>query len=161
DVADERDAVTNAVQSWNAAHYKETGIILNPIRWETHTYPASGDRPQAIINKQIVAEADLLIGIFGIRLGTPTGQAASGTIEEIEKFRNSGKHVALYFSSAAVPRTADREQLRALEQYQQERQKDTLYFTFATPDDLYKQVAQHLPGIVAEVHVKLKSSHEL
>jgi hypothetical protein len=78
----------------------------------------SGVRPQAILNKQIVESGDILIGIFGYRLGTPTGKAQSGTIEEIEEFRKAGKYVALYFSTADVPRTADRDQLKALEDYQ-------------------------------------------
>lgn len=149
DVSEERDIVTSVVNAWNAAHYSTTAIMLNAIRWETHSFPASGDRPQAIVNRQIVDEGDFLIGIFGIRLGTPTGEAQSGTIEEIERFRKAGKHVALYFSTADVPRTADRDQLRALEAYQRERKKDTLYSTFSTPEELRERVSQHLPGIVS------------
>src|SRR5438094_1085393 len=161
DVCNERDIVANAIYAWNAAHYKQTGIMLNPIRWETHSFPASGDRPQQIINKQIVYEGDFLIGIFGNRLGTPTGRALSGTIEEIECFRKSAKHVALYFSTADVPRTADRAQLKALEDYQRERQQDTLYFTFGSAEELDKHVTHHLPKFVSEVHERLSATLEL
>src|SRR5258708_3935422 len=135
DVSAERDAVEGAIQEWNANHHAETGVMLHAVRWESHSYPASGDRPQAIINRQIVDQGDFLIGIFGNRLGTPTGAAQSGTIEEIERFRKAGKHVALYFSTADVPRNADRDQLKALEDYQRERQKDTLYATFRTGEE--------------------------
>lgn len=151
DVSAERDAVESAIHEWNANHHERMGIILQPVRWETHSYPASGDRPQAIINRQIVDSGDILIGIFGYRLGTPTGVAQSGTIEEIEKFRKAGKHVALYFSIADVPRSADRDQLKALEDYQRERQRDTLFGQFRTPEDVRRLVTQHLPKIVAEV----------
>jgi hypothetical protein len=161
DVSEEREVVTNAVLAWNAANCASTGIMLNAVRWETHSYPASGDRPQAILNKQIVEQGDFLIGIFGNRLGTPTGDSQSGTIEEIEIFRKSGKHVALYFSTANVPRDADRDQLEALESYQRERQIDTLYATFGTPYELRQKVTQHLPGIVSEVYTKLSSSNQL
>ena len=161
DVSEEREIVTSAVHAWNAAHYLNTGIMLNPIRWETHSFPASGDRPQAIVNRQIVDKGDFLIGVFGNRLGTPTGEAPSGTIEEIERFRKAGKHVALYFSTADVPRDADRDQLKALEDYQRERQEDTLYSTFGSSDELRQRVSQHLPHIVAEVHDNLRSSHQL
>jgi hypothetical protein len=109
DVAKECEVVTECIYAWNAAHFETTGIMLQPVRWETHTYPASGDRPQALINRQIVEGGDCLIGIFGARLGTPTGDALSGTIEEVEIFRKAGKHVSLYFSTADVPRSADRE----------------------------------------------------
>ena len=160
DVSEERDVVTTAIHAWNAANYFTTGIMLNPIRWETHSFPESGDRPQAIVNRQIVDEGDLLIGIFGNRLGTPTGAAQSGTIEEIERFRKAGKHVALYFSTADVPRNADRDELKALEEYQRQRERDSLYSTFATPNDLRLLVTQHLSRIVAEAEKRLRSSHE-
>ncbi len=161
DVSEERDIVSSVVHAWNAAHFPTTGIMLNAIRWETHSFPASGDRPQAIVNRQIVDEGDFLIGIFGNRLGTPTGEAQSGTIEEIERFRKAGKHVALYFSTADVPRNVDRDQLKALEDYQRERQKDTLYSTFSTVEELSGRVSQHLPRIVPEVYSRLQSSREL
>lgn len=151
DVSAERDAVESAIQEWNGNHHERMGIMLQPVRWETHSYPASGDRPQAILNKQIVDSGDILIGIFGYKLGTPTGKAQSGTIEEIEEFRKAGKYVALYFSKADVPRTADLEQLKALADYQRERQKDTLYGTFQSTEELRRLVTQHLPKIVAEV----------
>ena len=151
DVAAERDVVTSAIYAWNAAHHPTAGIMLNPVRWETHSYPASGDRPQAIINKQIVESGDILIGIFGHKLGTPTGTAQSGTIEEIEEFRKAGKYVALYFSTADPPQSTDRAQLKALEDYRRERQMDMLYGTFGTPEELRLLVAQHLHRIVVEV----------
>jgi hypothetical protein len=100
DVSAERDVVESAIHEWNANHHAQMGIMLHPVRWETHSYPAIGDRPQGILNKQIVKSAHFLIGIFGHRLGTPTGEAPSGTIEEIEEIRKTGRHVALYFSNA-------------------------------------------------------------
>lgn len=151
DVSKERDVVTECIYAWNAAHFEMTGILLQPVRWETHTYPESGDRPQALINRQIVESGDCLIGIFGARLGTPTGNALSGTIEEIEIFRKAAKNISLYFSTADVPRNADREQLAALEAYQRERQKDTLYAEFSDAEALRRLVTQHLPGIVNAV----------
>ena len=164
DVSGERAIVEKAIHDWNAAHFESHGILLNPIRWETHAYPASGDRPQAIVNRQIVETGDILIGIFGYKLGTPTGAAQSGTIEEIEEFRRAGKYVALYFSTADVPRNADRAQLEALELYRKERQKDTLYFEFADDSSLREHLVRHLPKIVHEVHKKLNpiiSNHSL
>jgi len=157
DVSAERDAVESAIHEWNTNHHAATGIILLPVRWETHSYPGSGDRPQAILNKQIVDSGHLLIGIFGNRLGTPTGKAPSGTIEEIEEFRKTDRYVALYFSGAPIPRDADRDQLEALEQYKKQRQQDTLYSTFNTADELRRLVTQHLPKIVPEVHERIRA----
>jgi hypothetical protein len=50
DVGQERNVVTDVINAWNAAHYQATGIMLHAVRWETHSYPASGDRPQAMGN---------------------------------------------------------------------------------------------------------------
>ncbi len=43
-----------------------------------------GSRPQEVINSAIVDKCDLLVGIFWTRIGSPSGEADSGTIEEIE-----------------------------------------------------------------------------
>lgn len=161
DVGKERDVVSEVIEVWNAAHFNMTGVILRAIRWETHSFPESGDRPQAIVNRQMVDEGDFLIGIFGTRLGTPTGSAQSGTIEEIERFRKAGKHIALYFSKAPVPRGVNRDELEALEKYQRERQKDTLYSEFENAEQLKDHLTQHLPRIVAKVQKHLNESHQL
>lgn len=162
DVGEERNIAEKTIHDWNAAHFPSTGILLNPIRWESHAYPAIGDRPQAIINRQIVDSGDILIAIFGYKLGTPTGEAQSGTIEEIEKFRIAGKYVALYFSTADVPRNADRDQLEALEAYKNARQKDTLYSEFVDTQSFRDHLTRHLPNIVQEVrkHLRIEPSQD-
>jgi hypothetical protein len=64
--------------------------------------PELGDRPQEIVNRQVVDACDILIGIFWSRLGTPTRISDSGTEEAIERFLNTGRPVMLYFSQAPV-----------------------------------------------------------
>lgn len=122
-------------------------------------YPELSGRTQGVLNKQIVRSAHFLIGIFGTRLGTPTGVAPSGTLEEIEEIRKSGKHVALYFSNAPVPRGVDRSQLDALEAYQRSLQEKGVYFQFASIDDLRRLVTNHLPKIVREVQAGLANGN--
>lgn len=161
DVSAEREAAVKAVSEWNASHAQRMKIYLDPIRWETHSHPSSGDRPQGIINRQMVDECDFVIGIFGVRIGTPTGAAKSGTIEEIERLRQQGKLIALYFSNADLPRDYDEAQLRELNEYQQARKKDCLCGSFSTPEELKAQVIRHLPGIVEDVHKRLTSSGKL
>jgi hypothetical protein len=158
DVSAERDAVEKAIREWNTNHRKSMGIMLEPVRWETHSYPAMGERPQGILNKQIVKDADLLIGIFGTRMGTPTGSAPSGTSEEIEEIRKTGRHVALYFSDAPVPRDADRAQLDALEAYRRSLGQQGLYSTFTSVEELHRKVTHDLPKIVNDVIEKLRNN---
>ncbi len=80
-----------------------------------------GDRPQAIINKQVLANCDLLVAVFWTRIGSPTGVAVSGTVEEIQEHLNAGKPAMIYFSSAPVrPDSVDEKQYAALKEFKQE-----------------------------------------
>jgi hypothetical protein len=118
DVANERNIIERALQDWNPIHSTATQIILLPVRWEKNASPAMGDRPQEIINKQVLDDSDLLIGVFWTRLGTPTGPYPSGTVEEIERHLAAGKPAMLYFSSAPVKlESVDNEQYKALTEF--------------------------------------------
>ena len=86
DLADEREAATQAIYDWNVQHAAAKGIVLLPVKWETHARPQAGIRPQEAINSQLVQSCDILIGIFWTKLGTSTGVAESGTVEEIDQF---------------------------------------------------------------------------
>lgn len=99
DVASERLIASEVIYEWNAVHSEEKSMVLLPVKWESHTSPEIGDRAQAIINEQTVDRCDLLVGIFGTRLGTDTGEYPSGTIEEAETLIDLGKPVMLYFSN--------------------------------------------------------------
>ncbi|MHA3082195.1 DUF4062 domain-containing protein [Acinetobacter sp. ANC 5383] len=102
DVAEERQLVRDAIYEWNAIHSKQFGIMLNSVGWETHVAPEMGDRPQEIINKRILENSDILIGIFWTRLGTPTGEYVSGTVEEISKHIGSEKLTCLYICDRPI-----------------------------------------------------------
>src|ERR1700730_820503 len=72
DLAEERQAATEAVNEWNAQHAVAEAAVLLPVKWETHALPTSGARPQAVINEQLVDHCDILIGMFWTKLGTST-----------------------------------------------------------------------------------------
>jgi hypothetical protein len=115
DVAEEREIAVRTIQEWNDLNAAERQLVLLPLRWETHSAPEYGKRPQEIINRQVVDHCDLLIGIFWTRIGSPTGLADSGTLEEIERVANSGRPVMLYFSQAKQdPEKLDLDQLAKL-----------------------------------------------
>jgi hypothetical protein len=54
------------------------------MNWEEYVSPGIDAEPQTLINKQLLRSYDMLIAIFGTKLGTPTGSHRSGTLEEIE-----------------------------------------------------------------------------
>lgn len=161
DVPAERDAVGEAINQWNSEHSRKMKLHLEAVRWETHAYPASGGRPQGFVNEQIADECDFAIAVFGTRVGTPTGEAQSGTIEEIERLRSKGKQVALYFSNAPLPRDFDEPQYAALKQYRKEREQDSLVWEFADSKQLKELVGHHLPSLVEKAHKHLHSSGDL
>src|SRR6266542_3337212 len=103
DVGAERQVIRNVIQEWNNAHAEDKNIVLMPVGWESHSAPTLGGRPQAIINKQVLADCDLLIAVFWTKVGTPTGKAVSGTVEEIEEHVKAKKPAMIYFSAAPFP----------------------------------------------------------
>jgi hypothetical protein len=70
-------------------------VVLLPVRWETHARPAAGVRVQGEINQQFVRDSDVVVGMFWTKLGTPTGVADSGTVEEIDLFVETNKPAML------------------------------------------------------------------
>ena len=128
DVTAERKAIPEVISSWNATHSEDYGVVLVPVMWETHSTPEMGDRPQAIINKQIVASCDFLVGAFWTRIGTHTGVAESGTVEEINEIKSASKPILIYFSSApVVPDSVDPEQYKRLTDFKKQCQSGGAY----------------------------------
>ncbi len=104
DVIRERETIRNVIDEWNIIHSKSSNIIIRHLGWERHVYSSMEDgRAQESINKQILEDSDILIGVFWTRVGTPTGEYPSGSIEEIEKHISTGKPTMLFFSNSPVP----------------------------------------------------------
>jgi hypothetical protein len=121
DVAKERQIARETINKWNELHSEETGIILQAIGWETHSYASMGDRAQGLLNKQILQDADFLIGMFWTRIGTPTGDHESGTLEEIKEHINAGKPAMLCFSDQPVQMgSVEQEQYNKLMDFKEE-----------------------------------------
>lgn len=155
DVASQREVLTNVIHDWNATHSAAEGIVLLPVKWETHAHPATGDYPQGLINKQIVDDCDFVIGCFWSRLGTATPVASSGTAEEIERLRSKSKKVLLYFSTAPLPQDHDHGQWEKLKEYQQTLQRDSLYWNYSTPEELRVLATRHLAMVIHELSAEL------
>ena len=118
DVDEEREIAVRVIQEWNDLYSYTRKVALLPLRWETHTAPDYATRPQEVINRAIVDDCDLLVGIFWTRIGSPTGKAESGTLEEIERVGNAEKPIMLYFSRVEIdPDRIDLEQIEKLKQF--------------------------------------------
>jgi len=145
DVQTERNIVRDVVNEWNHVNSATQKIVLLPVGWETHSTPSMGDRPQSIINWQVLKDSDLLIAIFRTRLGTPTGKAASGTVEEIEEHVKAGKPAMLYFYATPVaPDNYDHDQYQALNKFKEECKQRGLYGTYNSNPEFYKKIRRHI-----------------
>ncbi|MGN2435100.1 DUF4062 domain-containing protein [Pseudomonas syringae] len=145
DVASERAIVRDVIYEWNAVNSNVRKIVLLPIGWESHSSPEMGGTPQAIINKQILEKCDLLIGVFWTRIGTPTNEYASGTVEELEKHIQSGKPAMLYFSSQPVAiDSVDLEQAAAVKKFRTDCQNRGLYKSYDSLSDFRTNLYRHL-----------------
>ena len=145
DVASERTIVREVLAEWNAANAERRGLVILPVGWEVDVAPEMGEAPQSIIDKRILTEADLVIGIFWTRIGTPTARYASGAVEEIEEHVTAGKPTMLYFSTApAAPDAIDGTQYAGLKAFRESCQSRGLYETYATLEEFRRDLSRQL-----------------
>jgi len=150
----ERDLIDAAVDEVS----RDTTLAtkLESVRWERDTFSARGLDGQDVVNDQIVADHDILIAVFGTRLGTPTPRAASGSAEEIMyaiengNKRFKGKNVQVYFKRVQVSITdIDLQEVAKLNQFKSDLKKAGLMcLEFDTNEQLSKLVRMGLKGAV-------------
>lgn len=151
DIITERNIVRTKIYEWNIVHSMQRNIVLLPIGWETHSVPEMGARPQEIINKQLLNKCDLLVGVFWARIGTSTGEYASGTVEEIEKHIVSGKPTMLYFSEQPVRLdSVDSEQYNKLKKFKESCRSRGLYNTYDDFADFEEKFYRQLQQAINE-----------
>jgi len=152
DVGDERNVIPELINEWNAINATVSKVVLMPIKWETHSAPLLGDRPQAIINQQLVKDCDILVGVFWTRIGTNTGVAISGTAEEIEQFVAMKKPVMLYFSQALVePDKIDIGQFAILKTFKEKMRLQGLTESYQNIPDFRQKFSRQLSINVSNI----------
>lgn len=105
------------IENWNRLNSANKNMVLRPLRWEKDVYSIiNKEDPQTVINKQIVKESDILIGVFWTRIGTRTKMYTSGSVEEIEEHIKAQKPAMLYFLNKKIPQETLQNQ-EALDQY--------------------------------------------
>lgn len=97
DIEEEVQTVKEVINEWNYINAELHHTVLLPLHWSISAYPCSGEHPQKILDRQIVNRSDLLICIFGSKLGTPTDTDISGSVEEITEHLKAGKNVMIFF----------------------------------------------------------------
>lgn len=144
-----KNVIRHQITDWNAAHSEPSRLILAPIAWDTHASPTIGERPQEVINKQVLRGCDLLVAVFWTRLGSPTGKAASGTVEEIHEHVLSGKPAMLYFSKQPVAlESVDESQLMALRAFENEMRAKGIVEAFEDNSSLSAKFSRQLATLI-------------
>lgn len=104
-LSEDRKKVFEIVKNINLDGGQREGFVAEIVSWETHTRPAVGEYPQAVINDQFPDDIDIFIGMMGTYFGTPTKHWGSGTEEEFRIAYESWKktktpEIMFYFSDA-------------------------------------------------------------
>ena len=145
DINAEHEIITQVINDFNKLFGRDNKVSLVPINWKTDSYPKLGNKPQDILNKQIVDDCDAAIAIFWTRFGSPTDNYGSGTEEEIDRLIESGKQVFLYFSNAAIaPANIDSNQLNKVREYRKRMESRGLFCVYSNPDEFRTILTRHL-----------------
>ena len=158
DVTPEIEIAKRVVMAWNGANIVKTGYGLECQHWPTHSAPDAGTRAQQAINQQMLDASDLVIAIFWRRIGTPTGLAESGSVEEVQRAVARGVRVMVYFSDLEAPASAeDDDQLTRLQGFRTRVMANGLASKFSSRRKFEADLSRHLELAVAEL-IEAKSA---
>lgn len=123
------------------------------MNWRTHAHPEVGRRAQALINRQFADRSDVVLAIFWRRLGSPTGKAPSGTIEEIERAQRRHKKVMVYFSQrpGIDEGRLDPGEQSKIEQFKQKLGQNAIYGNYTSVKEFETAVRKDLALVMHEV----------
>ncbi|HEY5709396.1 MAG TPA: hypothetical protein VIS51_08365 [Solirubrobacterales bacterium] len=129
-----------------------------PTHWGHHSAAEHGTRPQESLNKQLVEDADILIALFWHRLGSPTGEAESGTVEEIEEASVHGAYVGVLRCIRAIPPgDLDGDQASRLDAFLNEIRPKSLILEYEEAVALRERVDTILTTAVTELRTRAEA----
>lgn len=144
DVTNEREIVRLVLFKWNVLNSETLQTVLLPIGWDTHSAPETGRSAQEYINEEILDKCDILIGVFWTKVGSPTKNHISGSVEEIHRHLSKRKLAMLYFSKKPIPSDADLEQIQKVRSLKEQYKNDSLYGEYSNESDLESKLYDHI-----------------
>lgn len=154
DVSNEADIAIRTIHHWNSLHTNTHGIALVPVHWKTSSYPTMDEEGQKALNRQLVKNSDVMVCIFGARLGTPTSTHISGTVEEIEEHLKAKKDVLVFIKNYVRPN--DIQQFTRLSEYIKSISDKCLFTRFDNLDDFERVFMEKLGLYIENRLVKKK-----
>lgn len=156
DIIEEVDIAINVINHWNYLNSEIQKVVCLPLHWSISSYPEVGRHPQKVINNQVVSKSDLLICVFGSKLGTPTEDYASGSVEEIEEHIKKGKPVMIFFKRVLDINNCDIEQLTRLRKFKESIGDKALYVDYNDATDFGKILTDKLILCINSIFIKDK-----
>jgi hypothetical protein len=157
DLMVERRRLEAVVDELNRRLARERGCRLSLWRWETDSHPGLHlEGPQGLIDGAMrIEDADVVVGIFWKRFGTPTPDADSGTEHELRRawraWRESGRpQVMVYFCQRPyMPKsTVETVQQQRVLRFREEMPEQQLWWTYTTAGDFERAVREHLMAFI-------------
>lgn len=160
DVDDEVKIAFDVIHKWNYINAASHNLVLLPSHWSLDAYPTLHHKPQKAIDKQLVEKSDMLICIFGSKIGTPTDDYISGTVEEIEEHRKDNKPVMIFFSKNIDKSKTNAEQITKLLSFQSDMYKQGLCAEFSDAEELRTILSEKLALCVNDNFFGLRAVDE-
>jgi hypothetical protein len=131
--------------------------MLQPLDWRDNSSPDLAHRPQAVLNRQIIDKADIVVALFWNRFGSSTGLYDSGTEEELKRAHTLAKRVMVYFSKRFKTGQVDTVQLGYLDTFKCKVRFLGLVEEFESHDDFRDKLSRHLSQAITELLATSKS----
>lgn len=152
DVAEKRQVLKNATVDWNDLNTEAMAVAVHPVMWEISSTPSMSGAPQDVLNSQIVDKCEIVAAIFSTRIGTPTENEASGTVEEIRKKVAEGVPVLVYFLTKPVrPTDIDPDQLQALAEFKKWCGSQGIYRECESDSELAQMFVRDITRVMRDI----------
>jgi hypothetical protein len=159
DVKPEREVARAVIEAMNIGWNDKVGVRLDPVMWERNSRAGlhKGGAQGRIDEDVDFDRADVVVGIFWHRVGTPTSDGATGTVHEIQQawnrwFRHGRPEVMLYFKSAAYSPngTDDLQQWLGVQEFKDSLPPEQMWWEFESTEDFRELIQAHLERFVIQ-----------
>jgi len=153
DVKEERNIVREQVYDWNSIFSIATGIVLLPVGWDKELRAGYGMAPQEKVNEELLPHCELLIAVFGAKVGSRTENFPSGTIEEIVRHTGCGKEAILFFKNVDTEEIDNEGEYQRLLEYRESMKEESFFKVYGTIED-FKNILRDQLNLHMQEYIK-------
>lgn len=163
DVTNEVDVLGNCINDINKSIGKTFKFHIDLVHWKVDVHGDHAIDAQSVINVQVDNQYEILVGIIGNRIGTPTARDVSGTAEEISLAIRNEKKFLIYFN-VAPPKSIneiDTKQLENVNIFKKRLSDDgVLYKEFGNSNELRSYLFVDIVAIIFKFFITHKELKE-